>query len=161
MGALSCNPDVEQKSWIMGVTVNSVSCTRRQADAEYLLHDSGARLHACPIKYPGQEIPLLDPGINTASGARLRHDGGPLVTFKLPEGRTIRVLFRACEFLKPILSLGCLAQQVYWSDLRAAGTLFFPHKIQTKHSQTQLHKEESSFFCQKDVGCALVDSWCE
>ena len=35
----------------------------------------------------------------------------------------------------------------YWSDLRAhPGTLFFPDKIQTKHSQTQLHKEESSFF---------------
>ena len=33
------------------------------------------------------------------------------------------------------------------SDLRAnTGTLFFPSKIQTKHSQTQLHKEDSLFF---------------
>ena len=48
---------------------------------------------------------------------------------------------------KPILSLGCLAQQGCWSDLRAeTGTLFFPDKIQTKHSQTQLHKEDSLFF---------------
>ena len=47
---------------------------------------------------------------------------------------------------KPILSLGCLAQQGYWSDLRAdTGTLFFPDKIWTKHNQTQLHKEESLF----------------
>ena len=30
IGAFSCNPDVEQKGWIMGVTLNSVSSTRRQ-----------------------------------------------------------------------------------------------------------------------------------
>ena len=126
----------------MGVTINSVS-TRRQAGAECLLHDSGAQLHACPITYPGQEIPLPDPGIHTASGARLQHDGGRLVTYKLPEGRTIRVLFHACAVQKPILSLGRLAQQGYWSDLRAdTGTLFFPDKTQTKHC----HKEESLFF---------------
>ena len=43
----------------------------------------------------------------------------------------------------PILSLRRLAQQGYWSDLRAdTGTLFFPDKTQTKRSHTQLHKEE-------------------
>ena len=115
----------------------------RQAGAENLLLDSGAQLHACPITYPGQKIHLSDPGIHTAS-----HDGGRLVTCKLPERRTMRVLFHACAVQKPILSLGCLAQQEYWSDLRAdtGGTLFFPDKIQTKHSLTQLHKEESLFF---------------
>ena len=120
---------------------------RRQAGAEYLLLDSGAQLHACPITYPGQKIPLPDPGIHTACGARLQHDGGRLVTYKLSEGRTIRVLSHACGVQKPSLSLGCLAQHGYWSDLRAdTGKLFFPDKIQTKHSQTQLHKEESLFF---------------
>ena len=80
--------------------------------------------------YPGQQIPLPDPGIHTASGALLQHDGGRLVTYKLPEGRTISVLFHACAVQKPILSLGRLAQQEYWSDLRAdTGTLFFPDKI--------------------------------
>ena len=69
---------------------------RRQAGAEYLLLDSGAQLHACPIKCPGQKAPLPDPGIRTASGARLQHDGGRLVTDKLPEGRTLRELFHAC-----------------------------------------------------------------
>ena len=59
IGALSCDPDV-------GLT---------QAGAEYLLLDSGAQHHACPIKYPG----------HTASGARHQHDGGRLVTCKLPE----------------------------------------------------------------------------
>ena len=69
------------------------------------------------------------------------------MTYKLPEGRTIRVLFHACAVQKPILSLGRLARQGYWSDLRAdTGTLFFPDKIQTKRSQTQLHKEESLSF---------------
>ena len=87
----------------MGVTINSAS-TRRQARAEYLLLDSGAQVHTCPITYPGQQVPLPDPGIHTASGARLQHDGGRLVTYKLPEGRTIRVLFHACAVQKPILS---------------------------------------------------------
>ena len=105
IGALSCNPDVEQKGWIMGVTINSVSSTRRQAGAEFLLLGSGAQLHTCPIKYPGQKVPLLDPGIHAASGARHQHDGGRLVTFKLPEGRTIRVLFHACEVQQPICLL--------------------------------------------------------
>ena len=82
--------------WIMGVTINSVS-TRRQAGAEHSLLDSGAQLHACRIKYPGQKVPLPDPGIHTASGARLQHDEGRLVTYKLPEGRTIRVLFHVCS----------------------------------------------------------------
>ena len=44
----------------MGVTINSVS-TGRQAGAEHLLLDSGAQLHACPITFPGQKIPLPDP----------------------------------------------------------------------------------------------------
>ena len=69
-----------------------------------VLLDSGAQLHACPIKYPGHKVPLLDPGIHTASGARLQHDGGRLVSFKLPEELTVRVLFHACEVKKPILS---------------------------------------------------------
>ena len=54
----------------MGVTLNFVS-KGRQADAECLLLDSGAQLHACPITYPGQKIPLPNPGIHTVSGARL------------------------------------------------------------------------------------------
>ena len=68
------------------------------------------------------------------------------MTFKLPEGQTNRVLFHACAVQIPILSLGCLGQQGYWTDLRAdISTQFFLDKIQTKHSQTQLHKEESLF----------------
>ena len=53
IGALSCNSNVEQKGWLTSVTINSVSSTRRQVGAENLLLDSGAQLHACPIKYPG------------------------------------------------------------------------------------------------------------
>ena len=67
VGELSCILSVDP--WIMGVTRNSVSSIRRQAGAEYLLLDSGAQLHACPLAYPGRKIPLLDPGIHTASGA--------------------------------------------------------------------------------------------
>ena len=67
-------------TWIIGVTLNSVSSTRRQAGAEHLLLDSGAQLHDCPLTYPGQKIRLPDPGIHTASGGRLQHDGGRLLT---------------------------------------------------------------------------------
>ena len=70
---LSCISSVDPR--IMGVTTNSVSSIRRQAGAEYLLLDSGAQLHEFPIKYPGQKVPLLDPGIHTANGARLQHGG--------------------------------------------------------------------------------------
>ena len=102
----SQDPSVDgELSWVMGVTLNSVSSTRRQAGADYLLLDSGAQLHACPLTYPGQKTPLPDPGVHTPSGARLQHDGGRLVTDKLPEGRTIRVLFHACAVQKPICLL--------------------------------------------------------
>ena len=81
------------------------------------------------------------------------------MTYKLPEGRTIRVLFHACAVQKPILSLGRLAQQVHWSDLHAnTGTLFFPGKTQTKHSYTQLHKEESFVFFVKGTMVAPLST---
>ena len=132
------------------LTINSLSSTRRHA-----LLDSGAQLHA--IKHPGQKGSLPGPGIHTASGARFQHDGERLVTFRLPEGRTNRVLSK-----NPIFSLGCLAQTEYWSDLRAdTGTLFFLDKGLTQHSQTRLHKEESLFFVKRDADGALGDSWCE
>ena len=82
------------------VTFSSLSSTVRQAGAAYMLLDSGAQLHACPIEYPGQRIPLPDHGIDTASGARLQHDGRCLVRFQLPEGRTIRAFFHACDVQK-------------------------------------------------------------
>ena len=147
----------------MGVTINSVSSIRRQAGAEYLLLDSGAQLHACPISYPGHKIPLPDPGINTASGARLQHDGGRLVTCKLPEGRKNRVLFHACAVQKkPILSLGRLAQQGYWSDLRSdTGTLFFPDKTPDETQPHTVAQGREFVLCQRDDGCALDDSWSE
>ena len=66
IGALLSNSNVEP--WIMGVTINSVSTGRQDG---YLLLHSGAQLHACPVTYRGQKVPLPDPGIHTASGARL------------------------------------------------------------------------------------------
>ena len=45
-----------------------------------------------------------------------------------------------------LLAVPC-SRQGYWREFRAdIGTLFFLDKIQTKHSQTHLHKEESLFF---------------
>ena len=120
----------------MGVTINSVSTMRRQAGAEFVLLDSGAQLHAC-----------------TASGA-FQFDGGRLVTYKLREGRTIRVLFlRVCSSETNFVSLGCLEQQVYWSDLRAdTGTLSFlkrPRRNAATHSCTMKR------VCSLSNGCWL------
>ena len=106
VGELSCISSVDP--WIMGVTINSVSSTRRQAGAEYLLLDSGAQLHACPLTYPGQKILFRswNPHSKWCKITTRRK-----TTYKLPEGRTIRVFFFACAVQKPILSLGRLAQQ--------------------------------------------------
>ena len=47
-----------------------------------------------------------------------------------------------------MLTLGCLAQQGYWSDLRTdTGTLFFPDRIQAKHS------------CTRKTVCSLSKRW--
>ena len=57
-----------------------------------------------------------------------------------------------------ILPFGCFAQQVHWSDLRADTQLHcsFFDKIQTRHSQTQLHKEESLSLVKKMLMVSLV-----
>ena len=53
--------------------------------------------------------------------------------------------------------LGRIAQQGYWSDLRAdTGTLFFPDEIQTKRGHTQLQKEESLFFVKEMIVAPLT-----
>ena len=80
--AVWCNSEVEQKGWVMTlgcVTINFLSSTRRPASAEYLLLDSGAQLHACPMKSPRQRVTLSDPGFHAASGTRLQRGGGRLV----------------------------------------------------------------------------------
>ena len=72
------------------------------------------------------------------------------------------MLFHACVVQKPIMSLGCLAQQEYCSDLRAdIGTLLFFDKKQTKHSQNTVAQGREFVLCHRDVDGALVDSWCE
>ena len=64
---------------------------------------------------------------------------------------------KSSAFQKPIFSLGSLAQKGYWSYLRAdTGTLFFLDKVQTQHSQTRLHEEESLFFVKGMVMEPLV-----
>ena len=79
------------------------------------------------------------------------------MTYKLPEGRTIRTFFLACAVQKPILSLGRLAQQECWSDFRAdTGTLFFLDKTQGKRGHTQLHKEESLLFVKETMVAPLT-----
>ena len=55
VGELSCISSVDP--WIMGVTLNSVSSTRRQVGAEHLLLDSGA--HTCPLTYPVKTTPQM------------------------------------------------------------------------------------------------------
>ena len=108
-------------------TINSLSSTKRQTGAEHLLHDSGAQLHACPIKYPGQREPLHDHGIHTASGARLQQD----------EGRNNPSAFLCVR----IFSLLVARSAGYCSDLRAdtqvhCSILTKSRPVTAKHSCT-------------------------
>ena len=103
---------------------------------------------------PRTKVPLPHPGIHTASGARLQNGGGRLVTDKLPDGRTIRVLFHAFAVQKPILSLGCLAQQGHWSDLRAdTGTLFFMTRSRRKIAK---HSCKRKTYCSSLKGMLIA-----
>ena len=76
------------------------------------------------------------------------------MTFKLPEGRTSRVLFHACGVQKPILYLGCLAQQ--GTGVIFAQTLVHS-SFQTGRGQTQVHKEDNLFFV-KGMVVALLST---
>ena len=121
----------------MGVTLNSVSSTRRQAVVEYLLLDSGAQLHACPI--PGQKVPVPDPGIHCASGARLH-------TTRRRTTGVIQITRRTDSSSAFPRVCSAETNSVPWPSRSAGVLLFFPDKTQTKRSHTQLHKEESLFF---------------
>ena len=148
IGELSCTSNVEP--WIMGVTINSVS-TGRQAGAEYLLLDSGAQLHACPIKHPGQKVPLPDPGLHSASGARLQHDGGRLVGQF--ECFSTRVQFRD-QFCPLVVSLSRGTGVIFAQTLVHCSFLTRPRRnVATQGREIVL--------CQRDDGCAVVDRWSE
>ena len=143
-GALLASPWRGQDGWLLTLQAAcpSLNSELRPPGAEYLPPDSDAQIRARPIEYLGEKVSVTDHGIHTASGSRLKHDGGRQVRFMLRGGRTIRVLSHACDVQKPILSLGCLAKQGYWSDLRAdTGTLYFPD-----NSQVPSQNEGSSFF---------------
>ena len=102
---------------------------------------------------------MPDPGIPTASGARLQHDGGRLARFQLPEGRTIRVLCPVCDFEKKNF-LGRLLSQsigvIFELTQVDTGALFFPDSTQTQHNQTQLHKESSLFIVREMLEMLMV-----
>ena len=78
----------------------------KETSAEYLLLDSGAQLHACPTKYiqdTKYSCLILESTLQEEFDSNMTEDD--LSHTKLPEGRTIRVLFHACAVQKPILSL--------------------------------------------------------
>ena len=147
----------------MGVTTNSLSSTRSDKLAQSITFLTVVHSFThVRSSIQDKECPLLDPGIHTASKARLQHDGGHLVRFKLSRRTDNPSAFPCVRCSRThALSLDCLGQQGYLSDLRAdTGTLFFPDEIQTQHSQTRLHKGRECVVCQRDADGALGDSWC-
>ena len=144
-----------------GVTINSLSPTRRQAGAEYLLLDSGRTASRISDQVSRtKKVPLLDPGVHTASGARIHHDGGRLVI------QTFRRTVNSSAF--PCVRGSKTHTLLVVSLSRGSGVIFaqtqvhfFLVKIQTQHSQAQLHKEESLFFVTGMLMAPLCDSWCE
>ena len=141
VGELSCISSVDP--WIMGVTVNS--CHPREGDKlvpSICFLTVAHSLHACPLSYPGQKIPLPDPGIHTASGARLQHDGGRLVTILTSRRTNNSECFSTrCAVQKPILSLGRLAQQgtgvIFVQILEHCSFLTRPRRNVATHSCTR------------------------
>ena len=99
-GRRTAGDQVEEHTTIPPATTATPRKARVTREAEGICFLTVAHSFA-HVRVPGQKEPLLDLGIHTASGARLQHDGGRLVTYKLPDGRTIRVLFHACAIQKP------------------------------------------------------------
>ena len=133
------------------MTVKSMSSVKRQAGAEYLLLDSGTQLHACPISYPRQKVPLLGPGIHITSGARLQHD---VQTSRRTDNSNA---FHACAVQKPIFSLDRLPQQVgtgviFSQTLVHCSFLTRSRRSPVKHSRTRKR------VCSLSKGCLLRPS---
>ena len=100
-------------------------------------------------KYPGQRAQLLDPGFHTAIGARVQHDGGRLVMFNLPEGRTIRAMFKNPSSLS-VVSLS-----------RGTGVIFAPTQVHSSFL-TRSRPNTAKHSCTREKLCSLSSGcwWC-
>ena len=71
------------------------------------------------------------------------------MTYKLPEGLTIRVLFHACAVQKTHI-VSWLSRSAGGAGvilLQTTGTLFFLDKIQTKHSRITVAQGREFVLC--------------
>ena len=147
----------------MGVTLHSVSSIRRQAGAEYLLLDSGAQLHACSLTYPGQKIPLPDPGTHTASEEQdynTTEDDWRHTNFQKDEQSeyfSTRVQCRN-QFCLLAVSLSRGTRVIFVQTLEHCSFLTRPRRNVATHSCT---RKRVCSFVKGDDGCALDDSWSE
>ena len=109
--------------------------------------DNVIALHARPpqhVCHQRKKIPLPDPGIHSASGARLQHDGGRLVTS--------RRLFHACAVQKPTLSLGVVSLStgtgvIFAQTLEHCSFLTRSRRNTAKHSYTRKRVHSLSKGC--------------
>ena len=126
----------------------------------FLLLDSGAQLHACPITYAGQKIPLRDPGVHTASGARLQHDGGRLVTQTSTRTNNWSAFPRVCSLetssVSWLFSLSRGAGVIFVQTLEHCSFLTRSRRNVATHTVAQ---GREFVLCQRDDDCALDDSW--
>ena len=69
------------------------------------------------------------------------------------------MLFYACAVQKPNLSLGCVAQQGFWSDLRAdIGALFFPpHTVAQGREFVLCVSDEVANGLQMSIGLQILE----
>jgi hypothetical protein len=114
----------DSQNWIFHLSCDGCD------DPEYVLLDSGADAHVCPLDYGNhlaQRLHGRDPGFKTAAGAPLPTNGKLRVRYTMEDGDCAEVTYHSCGVIRPILSLGELTRKGYWSDLRAQeGRLYAP-----------------------------------
>ena len=132
-----------QDSWLFDLVVcHSLNSEMRRPGAEYLLLDSGAQIHACPIKYPGEKSVIDRPWHPHSERITTQTRRWTLGQIHASARTNDPSSFSCLRCAETYSFLGCLAKQGSWSDLRAdTGALYFPD-----NSQIPVHKKGSLFF---------------
>ena len=143
-----------------GCDINSVS-TGRQAGAEYLLLDSGARLHACPITFQDKRYRclILESTLQEEHDSNMTEDDWWHKNFQKDEQFecfSTRVQFRN-HFSLLVVSLGSVLER---SSCRHWYTVLSWQDPYETQPNTVAQRREL-VLCQRNDGCALVDSWCK
>ena len=87
-------------------------------DITYVLVDSGAYAHVCPVKFAPLEPlePLMEKVAISADGRPIKVSGKRTVRFTLSDGALMQKVFRVTAVSRPILSVGMLEDEGIVTD---------------------------------------------